>query len=91
MSCSDPAVFVPAGAPELTLSLAAVPTTHTLAAVLAVLHSRAADVRQLTWTTSHDRGSASIGIRVAIESRRRTHLCAALLRITNVTSVEMSD
>jgi acetolactate synthase regulatory subunit len=73
---------------QLNLSLTTTPTTHTLASVMAVLHSRAADVQHLTWSTSRDRSNASIALQVTIDHRRHSHLCAALRRVIGVTSVE---
>jgi acetolactate synthase regulatory subunit len=76
--------------PTLTLSLVAVPTTRTLAGVISVLHSRGADVKHLTWTTDPDQYRASVTLEVEMEERRQEHLCGALHRLVDVTSVTVT-
>lgn len=83
---APPATIREAARPTV-LRLSTAPTTHALAGVLAVLHSRGASVRQLSWTAGPGPDVATATMLVDIEPRRHQHLREALRRLVLVTSV----
>lgn len=76
----------------VTMHVTTAATTHALACVLAVLHSRGAALRHLTWTCGESddafERAATAVITVTIEDRRQNHLRASLRRLIDVTAVD---
>jgi acetolactate synthase regulatory subunit len=71
----------------LSLAVHTIATTNALARVIAVLHSRGADVQQFTWTTDAGGCTATATLVVGLAEERHQHLRAALDRVVDVTEV----
>jgi hypothetical protein len=75
----------------LTLAVRTASGTHSLASLLSVLHSRGAEVEELTWTTCPDNWDAHVVVRVRLEPIRHDHLRDALRRLVYVTAVDVAE
>jgi acetolactate synthase regulatory subunit len=81
------ALPAPSDADTLALTVSTRPTTHALAQLLAVLHSRGARVAQLSWRTDPASGWATVTLVAALTRTRHDHLRAAIARLVDVVAV----
>lgn len=78
---------------EIRLEVSTAPTTHSLCALLALVHAKGARVSRLVWSADGEDTGAATGTAsfvLAVDAARRDHLRAALQRGAYVTSVHES-